>query len=189
MKLASARSSLASAPFSTTKREPDSLAATSKSIRPSASPISKCCFGSKSNSRGLPSLRTSTLAVSSGPTGTSSAGTLGMAASASSSSRSISFAAASASGIRSLIPATSPISASARASSFAFLASPISFDAALRRSCNPCSSAISPRRFSSSATRPSAWGSSPRLSSALSKASGLSRIQRMSCMGESNADH
>ena len=40
----SARSSRASPPLSTTKREPDSFAAVSKSIRPSASPISKCCL-------------------------------------------------------------------------------------------------------------------------------------------------
>ena len=40
----SARSSRASWPFSTVKREPDNFAARSKSIMPSASPISKCSF-------------------------------------------------------------------------------------------------------------------------------------------------
>ena len=47
MNCMSARSSRASAPFSTTKRAPESFAAASKSIRPSASPISKCSFGLK----------------------------------------------------------------------------------------------------------------------------------------------
>ena len=40
----SARSRRASPPFRTTKREPESFAAVSKSIRPRASPISKCCL-------------------------------------------------------------------------------------------------------------------------------------------------
>ena len=48
MKEASARSSRASAPVSTTKRAPDSFAARSKSIIPSASPSSKCSFGGNS---------------------------------------------------------------------------------------------------------------------------------------------
>ena len=47
MNCSSARSSRASAPFNTTKRAPDSFAAASKSMSPSASPISKCSFGVK----------------------------------------------------------------------------------------------------------------------------------------------
>ena len=80
----SARSIRASPFFSTTKREPESFAAVSKSIWPSASPSSKCSFAQFTR-RGSPHFRTSTLAVSSGPTGTSSSGTFGMIASASSS--------------------------------------------------------------------------------------------------------
>src|SRR5208337_4612417 len=45
MNCSSARERRASAPFSTTKRAPESFAAASKSISPRASPISKCSFG------------------------------------------------------------------------------------------------------------------------------------------------
>ena len=50
-------------------------------MRPSASPSSKCCFGWKENFGGVPTLRSSTLAFSSAPIGTSAAGRFGMAAS------------------------------------------------------------------------------------------------------------
>ena len=50
----SARSSRASGPRSTTKRAPAIFAAAAKSIMPSASPSSKCCFGWKPRSRGSP---------------------------------------------------------------------------------------------------------------------------------------
>ena len=46
----------ASPPFSTTKRAPDNFAAVSKSIIPSASPSSKCCFGLNAYSRFAPNL-------------------------------------------------------------------------------------------------------------------------------------
>ena len=59
---------------------PTAFAAVSKSMRPSASPSWKYCFGWKSNFSGAPTLRSSLFAVSS-PTGTSAAGTFGMAAS------------------------------------------------------------------------------------------------------------
>ena len=74
----SARSSRASWPFSTVKRAPESFAARSKSIRPSASPISKCSFAQFGRGGTSPTLRISTLSCSSLPTGTSSSGTLGM---------------------------------------------------------------------------------------------------------------
>ena len=84
MNAPSARSSRASAPFSTTKRAPEIFAAVSKSIRPSASPISKCCLRLEvETSAASPTLRTSLLSFSSLPTGTSSSGRLGMTASAS----------------------------------------------------------------------------------------------------------
>ena len=62
----SARSSRASGPRSTVKRAPASFAAVAKSISPSASPSSKCCFGAKSRSRGSPCCFSTTLALSSG---------------------------------------------------------------------------------------------------------------------------
>ena len=69
MKSASARSSRASGPHSTTKRAFDIRAARSKSMRPSASPISSCGFGAKANSRGVPQRRTSTFLSSVCPGG------------------------------------------------------------------------------------------------------------------------
>ena len=61
-----------------------------------------------------------------------------------------------------LSSATSAISALARASSFAFLASPISFEAALRRACACSDLRIAARRFSSIASSDGDNGSSPR---------------------------
>ena len=81
-----------------------------------------------------------------------------------------------------LSSATSAISALARASSFAFLASPISFDAALRRACICSDLRIAARRVSSIASSDADNGSSPRRFKAASKACGLSRIDLMSCM-------
>ena len=78
MNEASARSSRASAPVSTTKRAPDSFAARSKSISPSASPSSKCSRAGNSKAGGCPQRRSSTFADSSGPSGTSSAGRFGI---------------------------------------------------------------------------------------------------------------
>ena len=63
MKQPIARSSRANAPFNTTNRAPEIFWAPSKSIRPSASPISKCCLGANANLPGVPTLRTSTLPV------------------------------------------------------------------------------------------------------------------------------
>ena len=80
MKAASARSRRASAPNRTTKRAPDSLAARPKSM-PSAAPISSCSRGAKSNRGGSPQRRSSRLALSSAPSGTSSARRLGISAS------------------------------------------------------------------------------------------------------------
>jgi hypothetical protein len=82
-----------------------------------------------------------------------------------------------------LSSATSAISFEARASSFAFLASPISFDTELRRAWACSDAMIAARRFSSIASSDEDNGSSPRRFSAASKASGLSRIHLMSCMG------
>ena len=65
-------------PFITTKREPVSLTAAAKSRPECISPSVTWSRTSKSNSRGVPQRLTSTLSFSSLPTGTSSAGKLGM---------------------------------------------------------------------------------------------------------------
>ena len=77
MNCAMARSSLASLPFSTTKRAPDILLAAAKSISPVASPSATWSLGAKAKLRWLPTRRISTLPVSSVPSGTSSNGRLG----------------------------------------------------------------------------------------------------------------
>src|SRR5215212_7154764 len=179
----SARSRRASCPFSTTKREPESFAAVSKSIRRIASPSSKCSFGA-AKLRGLPKRLFSMLPCSSAPTGTSGFGRFGISASALSSAALASRSAASSCGAVSLRPATSAISACARASSFFAFAWPISFDSALRRCCASCAAAMARRRSSSSAMSCAAIGASPRFARPSSKACGLSRMKRMSCMDQ-----
>ena len=79
-----------------------------------------------------------------------------------------------------------PSAPAARASSLLFFASPISFEAALRRACAASAVWIAARRRSSSAISRSRFtAASPRRASPRSKASGLSRIHLMSCMAES----
>ena len=188
----SARSSRASWPFSTTKREPDSFAAVSKSIRPSASPISKCSFGASRALRGSPTRARSRRcrARRRRPARRRAAGWGSRRArrpAPSSASRSACLerrhGAPSA-------RATSAISACARASSFLALAWPISFESALRRSCAACSGrdrAPARRRRGRSAAADS--GSSPRFAQAVDRRpAGFSRMHRMSCMGRTVLD-
>ncbi len=78
--------------------------------------------------------------------------------------------------------ATSAIRSLALASSLFFFASPISFDAALRRACAPSAFWMAARRVSSSAINRCACGGSPRRAKPRSKASGFSRMKRISCM-------
>src|SRR5205807_2101030 len=85
-------------------------------------------------------------------------------------------------GVVSLSAATSAMSSAAFFSFLIFLASPISFEAALRRAWAVSSSRIFLRRASSKAISRFASGASPRRASARSKASGCSRMKRMSCM-------
>ena len=68
----------------TVKRALAILLARSKSRMPSASPISKCCFGSNANCRGVPQRRTSTLSSAERPTGTLGCGTFGISSSSAS---------------------------------------------------------------------------------------------------------
>src|SRR2546425_2198236 len=79
----SARAKRAPAPFRTMKRPPESLVPRSKSMMSSASPISQCGLGWKSNETGSPDCRTTTFPLSSGPSGTSSAGMFGISSSSS----------------------------------------------------------------------------------------------------------
>ena len=78
-------------------------------------------------------------------------GRLGIAASSFSSAAPAPPSAASISGIVAFSVATSAFSASAAAASLRAIAAPISFEAALRRSCAFCNSPIAARRWSSSA--------------------------------------
>ena len=181
MKDAIARSSRAIAPLSTTKREPDSLAAVSKSISPKSSPSSKCCFGSNAYVFGSPHVRTSILSLSSLPGGTSSSGALGSVESASRKRASISRSCSSPDWIISLASATSAISFCAVSSSPDALALPMSLDAELRLACASCNCCTSARRSSSILRIFLASGPSPRLASAASKPSGSSRIHLRSC--------
>ncbi len=181
MKLISARSSCAPAPISTAKRAPEIFAARSKS-RPRAAPISSCSFGVKANCRFSPHSRTSALADSSGPSGTSADGRFGRPEScwrsASENSRSL----ASRVGIRSLSCATSAIRAAAPDSSFLALAAPIAFDASFRRACASWSAVTVSRSALSCSRMAAACGSRPRRASPASKLSGFCRMKRMSCM-------
>ena len=180
MKAPMARSSRASAPFSTTKRAPEIFAAVAKSMRPNPSPISKCCFTAKSSFGGAPTRRTSTLSCSSLPSGTSSRGRLGMTESASRSLASSARSSSSPLASSSFSAATSAISSLALASSLAALALPISFETALRRACASCSRVTCARRASSSAISSADCGARPRFFKPASNASGLSLIHLMS---------
>ncbi len=177
-----ARSKRASGPLLTTNRAPEIFVAVSKSIRPSASPMSKCSFGAKSTARGSPTRRNSTLSFSSRPSGTSSSGVLGISASALSSAKIASRSSASNSASAVFKSPTSIFKALARSASPAFIAAPISFDAALRRSCVACALVIALRRRSSSARSFSASGSRPLLLRPRSKTFAFSRIHLMSYM-------
>ena len=175
MNCISARSSRASAPFSTTKRAPDSFAAVSKSIRPERfadlemlarlEAVGKC--------GGAPWRRTSTLSCSSLPSGTSASGRLGIAASSRSSAAAAAFSCASISGIATLSRPTSCLSVSASAASLRPIAAPISFEAALRRSCAFCNSRIAARRRSSSAISAADAGLKPATRQTLVESAGI----------------
>ena len=186
MNWASARSSRASAPVSTTNRAPDIFAARSKSIWPSPAPISKCSLGVKSNSGLTPTVRKTTLALASSPTGTSSAARLGRPSSSSSSP-------AANCRTRSSASAWSPSSAdTARiiplTSSPLVLAMPISLDSLLRRAWISWAAVSASRRFSSSAMTRAAVGPTPRALSPASKAAELSRIHLRSNIGNRRRD-
>ena len=82
MKLMSARDSRAPAPLRTANRAAEIFTARSKSMIPNAGPRSQCGCGSKSNARGSPCRRTSTLSAAVLPTGTLECGRFGSSSSA-----------------------------------------------------------------------------------------------------------
>ncbi|MNT21773.1 hypothetical protein D3C72_1571240 [compost metagenome] len=114
-------------------------AAPSKSISPSASPISKCSRGWWFQVGLAPMTGVTTLPASSEPTGTSSSGMFGRRDRASFSAASTWRLSSSSAGIEFLSSATSALSCSASSLFFCAMAAPISFDAALRRDCMSCS--------------------------------------------------
>ena len=164
------------------KRAPESRAPVSKSM-PRAGAMSACSLGAKSKSRGLPQRLTSTFSSSLAPSGTSAPGRLGMISNAAFNSSASLSARASIAGISSLSAATSAFSASAASLSPLPMAAPISLDASLRRDCATCTCVVTARRSSSSAIRLVACAGNPRRAKPASKASGFSRIRRISCMG------
>ncbi len=189
-----ARSIRASPLFSTTKREPEILAAASKSIMLSASPVSKCSFGLNEKlglgGRTLAAVaalplgpKYSTLAASSSPTGTSSLGRFGITSSALRNASSALRRSSSPDWMASLRCATWSISCAALASSLCALAWPICFDSALRAACASSSRTMIALRASSMPIRSEAEnGTFLRCASARSAASRLALIQLMSSM-------
>ena len=179
----SARSMRASPLFSTTKRAPESFAAVSKSIcralrraRNAASARTGSCASRRSD--GARHCRVSSL-----PSGTSSSGRFGIAASTSSSSFEYFFSSASSAGI---------VSFSCRDLGHQRLRGRLVL--VLLRRADLLRGRVAPRlrllrpsgsrarRFSSSASSFADSAGSPRRSRPRSKASGFSRIHLMSCM-------
>ncbi len=185
MNCASARWRRTTAPERMTKRLPESFAAVSKSMPGFAAGISKCSRGLKSNARGAPHRLISTLAVSSGPTGTSSSGRLGTPISRSWRAASAWAASASSRAISSFFSVTSARRRSNSASSPLALAAPTALLAALRSARASSAALMRARRVSSRPRIVSASGSSPRRDRPSSKACGVSRIVRMSCIAAS----
>ena len=149
MNWASARCRRATGPRRNEKREPDSLAPVSKS-RPSGAPRSTWSRGAKSKLRGVPQRRTSTLALSSAPTGTLASGRLGSDISIVDSSAWIASSRAAERSSSPAMPFTSVISALASAPCAFFW--PISFDRLLRRACSSSVRVCRPLRSDSRAT-------------------------------------
>ena len=182
MNCASARCVRAIAPDRITKREPESLAAVSKSMPRVTDLMSKCSTASKSNVGGVPHLRISTLSFSSAPCGTSAYGRFGMVSNRSVSLASMPFASSSNAATSAFLSDTRARRRSNSASSPDALTAPTSFDAALRSANAASAAVIFARRSASIAKMADDIGSFPRRANAASKSEGLSRIARMSCM-------
>ncbi len=180
MKLMSARSSSAPAPFDRQKRPPVILTARSKSRMSSAAPMSTWSLTGKEKARGVPHVRTTGLSSSPAPSGTEGSGTFGMERSNSSIFRSIAGSSASAS----LSSKESAFirSMSSGASFFSRRRRPISSEAALRSARIPSTSTSRSRRALSNATKPSRVRVDRRFLSASSTIAIFSRTNFRSSM-------
>ena len=172
------RSSREPRPLYTVKRAPEILWPRSKSRMSSFSPRSQWDNGSKSNLRGSPQRRTSGLSASLLPTGTSSAGMLGMASMMVFNRASISRRRTSSAAILSPMARTSAIFSSAF--SPAFFSLPISLDAVLRSFFSASTCWVISRRSLSSARNSSRFSSPFLLRTASITFSGLSRTNFIS---------
>ncbi len=184
MNWARARCRRASGPFMTEKRAPESLAPISKSS-PSGVPRSTWSLGVKSNCGGVPQRRTSTLALSSAPTGTLACGRLGTASSSACSSAWICSRRVAERSSSSLSCATSAMSVSAF-SPRAFCW-PICLERLLRRACSSSVRVCSVLRSASSAwkaaTSRKGWGFLRVSSRAMALGRSLRRRRRSSMRG------
>ena len=181
----SARSSWAPLPASTVKRASASFTPRSKSRMPRSVPRSQWGLGSKPSaekSRGVPHFLTSTFSESSLPSGTQSAGMLGIRLTSSVMAESASSRWASSTAIRSLRARTPALASSASSALPAFMRAPISLDVALRWACRVSTSAMAARRCLSSSRKRSLSQLPLRRAIAASSTSGWSRSRRMSCM-------
>ncbi len=181
MKLMSARSMRAPAPFIRQNRAPAILAPRSKSRMSSPVPMSTWSRTGKENGGGSPKVRTVGLSSSPSPSGTDASGTLGRETSTSSIRRSMSGSPASASLIR---PETSFIrSIRAEASFFSLRRRPISSDAAFLSARSPSTATIVSRRTRSSSSNPARVIGDLRRRSASRTASMFSRTNFTSSIG------
>ena len=160
MNCASARCRRAMPPRSTTKRAPEMRAAASKSSPPNFTPRSTWSSGVKSNSRGVPWRRTSTLAVSSRPSGTESCSRFGRPISQASDS--VCTAASATSAAVSSPVSCSPRASIALASSPLPLAIPTALALALRSARSRSASICTALRRSSRARNASRSSTKPR---------------------------
>src|SRR5919108_250414 len=178
MNCAMARSSRASGPHITAKRDFASFAARSMSSRPSASPTSSCALGLKSNRRGVPQRRTSTFSSSLLPGGTDGWGRFGTWASSVSIASSTAFTSASSALMRS--PTSRIRACSALASWPALRARPMVSEAVLRWALRSSASLMRRRRSTSLARISGMSWAPPFWASARCTSSGRSRISRRS---------
>ena len=180
MNCASARCRWASAPRRNVKRAPESFAPVAKSSSPRPSPMSVWSRTGKSNVRGVPQRRTSTLSSDDLPTGTLECVRFGRSSRKSRSA----VCTRSSSPSRRLVSAPMPATSarSADASSPLPLAAPIAFDSALRFACRSCVRVWMSLRSRSSDSKRAASSVTPRLARPAATAGRSLRRRLMSSM-------
>ena len=178
MNCASARSSRASAPFSTTKRDARELRRRGRNPScPSFSPSASCASGAKLKCGGSPTVRCTHVGALVRPLGHVVGRQVGQASRAARRSAcAVSAACAARRRFGVACCRRSGASNSSTDSPRAF-AAPISRDSRLRSACASCASVSSARHCRSSASTSSARGGRPRRARPRSNASGLSRIR------------